>query len=50
MWKRRSQCEWDQVGEMGRNEEEWCAQKDAYELIRPAMVYGAETFATTKRQ
>ena len=30
MWKRRSQCEWDQVGDIGRNALEYCAQKDAY--------------------
>ena len=26
-----SQREWDQVGEIGRNAGEYCAQKDAYE-------------------
>ena len=31
MWKRRLQCELDQVREIGRNAGENCAQKDAYE-------------------
>ena len=29
---------------------EYRAQNDAYELIRPAIIHGAETLAKTKRQ
>ena len=51
MWKRRSQCEWDQVREIGRNAGEYCAQEDAYETdLTSNAIYGAETLATTKRQ
>ena len=31
VWKWRSHCEWDQVGEIGRNAGVCCAQKDAFE-------------------
>ena len=50
MWTRRSQCECDQVGTSGRYAGVYCAQKDAYETDQTAIVYGAETLATTKRQ
>ena len=49
MWKRRSQCEWDQVGGIGRTSEEYCTQKDAYETYQTSNDE-AETLATTKRQ
>ena len=49
MWKRRSQCEWDQVGEIGRNAGEYCAQKDAYETDQTSNDR-AETLATTKQK
>ena len=51
MWKRRSHCEWDQVGDIGRNAGVCCAQKDAYETDQTSnAIYGTETLATMKRQ
>ena len=49
--QRRSQCEWDQVGDIGRNPGEYCAQKDAYETGQTGnAIYRAETLDTTKRR
>ena len=40
----------EQVGEIGRNVEECCAHRDAYEIDQTSNDIGSETLATSKRQ
>ena len=58
VWKLRSQSEWEQAGEIEEIQWSTVRQKDVSEtegedlktVISLAMLYGAETWATMKRQ